>query len=414
MTLSADAIPFFSCIDNKILNERDTFLCKAHSNLSNFDFLLLCEILSEWESLPLLHDCLSIWKSYSTNDTSSILNSFHILSFNVRGLNLRIQEVLLLANSFKFDILILLETGFFDLQHCKQVFSKYKIFFQKGENSNGGVVIFIRNDLKTNRIHYELPNICVVDVLEDLPQRIIGVYAPDSKSWTWENLSPFVTSKCAFFGDFNVDLEKDKAKADSLMWWADTHFVSPYIPPHPTSKRSDRIIDFAFSSGFSISIQTYEGGTSSDHKPILSIIPTKSKEISFARNIHWKVFTTFCEYVYTFWERKWFLNDLNNVNNVYDDSITFIYLLISRCTVLFPINKYRKALPKNLRAYMSYTRALSFKQKRTGEIDLKIIVKCRRKFAKKELKRFLSDQLASSLAARNTSSPLSLSLSGPK
>jgi len=37
MELSPNAIPFFSCMDNKTLNEHDTFLCKAHSNLSHFD-----------------------------------------------------------------------------------------------------------------------------------------------------------------------------------------------------------------------------------------------------------------------------------------------------------------------------------------------------------------------------------------
>jgi hypothetical protein len=191
-----------------------------------------------------------------------------------------------------------------------------------------------------------------------------------------------------------VNVENDKAKADSLIFWADNHSLIPYIPSQPTSTRSDRIIDYIFSFSFSISIQTHEGGTSSDHKPVLSIVPIKSKEIFFARNIHWNVFTTFCEYVYSFWERRWFLNDLNNV---YDDYISFISLLTSRCTVLFPLNKYRIALPKNLRAYVAYRRALFFQQKRTGEIELKNIVKFRRKFAKNELKRFLSNQLASSL-----------------
>jgi hypothetical protein len=406
MSLSADAIPFFSCTDQKILHERDVFLYKAQSNLSHFDFRLLCDIFSEWECSPLMSNCLKIWKSYSTNDTSSVTNSFHILSFNVRGFNLRYQEVVLLSNSFKFDILILLETDSFDLQHCHQAFSKYKIFFQTGENPNGGVIILVRNDLKTNRVRCDLPNICIVDILEDEPLRIAGIYATDSKSWNWEDLTPFVTSKCALFGDFNVDLEKDKTKADFLMMWADSQFLTPFIPCQPTSMRSERIIDYVFTSGFSISIQTYKGGTASDHKPILSIVPVKSKEISFARNIHWNVFSTFCDYVFPFWEKRWHLSDLNNI---YNDYISFISFLTSRCTVLFLLDKYRIALPQELRAYMSHTRALSFRQKRTGNIELKSIVIARRKCAKKELKRFLSDQLASSLATRNTSSRASVS-----
>jgi hypothetical protein len=402
MSLSANAIPFFSCMDQKTLHVRDAFLKKALVNLSHFDFLLLCKILDEWESSPFVHDCLKIWKSYNSIDTSSIVNSFHILPFNVRGFNLRYQEVLLLSNTSKFDVLILLETGWFDLQLCSKIFSKYKVFFQKGENSNRGVIMLVRNDVKTVRISCKLPNICIVDILEGETLRIIGVYAPDSKSWQWNDLSPFITSKCAFYGDFNVDLEKDQAKADLLLSWADSLFLSPYIPSQPTSMRSERIIDFVFSSGFSVCIQTYEGGTSSDHKPLLSIIPIKSKEILFARNIHWKVFTMFCEHVYPFWEDRWCLKDLNNV---YNDYISFISLLTSRCIILFPLNKYRIALPKEIRAFMSHTRALSFRHKRTGEIELKNIVKMRRKFAKNELKHFLADQLDSSLASRNTSSP---------
>ena len=388
MDLSLYAVPFFSSIDPRILRERDLFLGKALNNLSHFDFLLLCEILYEWESSPFLRDCFNIWKCYKTNDTSSIVNSLHILSFNVRGFNSRYQEVLLLSNCFNFDILILLETGCVDLSHCCQVFSKYKIFYQKGENSYGGVIILVRNNLKTKRIQCDLSNICIVDILEDEVFRVSGVYAPDSKSWCWNYLTPFVTSKCAFFGDFNVDLEKDQAKSELLMLWADSQFLTPYTPSQPTSLRSNRIIDFLFPSDFSVNIQTYKGGTSSDHKPVLSIVPIKSKEISFARNVHWKVFTMFCEYVYPFWEKNWYLNDLDGV---YNDYITFISLLTSRCTVLFHLNKYRIALPQKLRIYMSYTRALSFRQKRTDDIVLQNIVKSRRKFAKNQLKLFLSD-----------------------
>ena len=106
MTLSADAMPFFSCINQETLLKRNAFLCQEQLNLSHFDFLLFRDIVSEWESSPLLSHCLKIWKSYSTNDTSHVVNSFHILTFNVRGFNWRYQEVLSLSTSFKFDILI--------------------------------------------------------------------------------------------------------------------------------------------------------------------------------------------------------------------------------------------------------------------------------------------------------------------
>jgi hypothetical protein len=71
--------------------------------------------------------------------------------------------------------LILLETDWFDFQLCSQVFSNYKIFFQKRENANSGVVILVRNDLKTDRIRCELLHLCIVDILEDVLVTVVGI-----------------------------------------------------------------------------------------------------------------------------------------------------------------------------------------------------------------------------------------------
>jgi hypothetical protein len=405
MTLSPHASPFFSCSSQKTLCNREIFLCTAQSSLSKFDFSLLCKILCEWESSLLLSKLLKQWELYKCDDTSSVLNSLQIVSFNVRGFELRQQEVLLLSNSFKFDIIILLETGFFDLSFCSQLFSKHKVYYQRGENSNGGVVVMIREDLNCKRIDFDLPNVCVVDIIvgvKEEPLRVIGVYAPESRSWTWQDLSVCVSSKCVLCGDFNVDLDQDKVKAEILLNWSDSQSLCPYIPECPTSLRSDRIIDYVFTSGFSVSIQTYEKNTTSDHKPVMVNIPINSTEAVMARNIHWKVFHLFCEYVYPFWETRW---DLTHLNDVYNDYTSFLSLLISRCTVLFPIDKYRIAIPGELRSYMSLTRALSFRQKRTGDLILRNVVKIRRKVAKKELKLFLLNYVSLSLAERNTSTP---------
>ena len=68
------------------------------------------------------------------------------------------------------------------------------------------------------------------------------------------------------------------------------------------------------------------------------------------------------------------------------------------------------ATPQELRMYMSYTRGLSFRQKRTGDIMLKNIVITRRKMAKSLLKQFLYSRFSSLLISCNTNSPLSISL----
>lgn len=203
-----------------------------------------------------------------------------------------------------------------------------------------------------------------------------------------------------------MDLAEDSAKENSLLSWADSVQLAPYVPAAPTSLRSSRTIDFALASGLPVSIQTYEGGTTSDHKPIISSVPWETSETKYARNVHWKVFSLFCEFVYSYWENRWHMNCLNEV---YDDYVSFMSLLTDRCTSLFPLNKYQIALPRELRAFMSHTRALSFKQKRNKDTDLKNTVRLRRRYAKNELKLFLLNRFTSSVTARNCPSPSSVS-----
>ena len=337
MTLTPNAIPFFSCSPIISHNQRDLFLQVAQFSLSRFDFQLLCDILSEWESSPLIYECFDKWKPFANVGFTGQIDSLQVLSFNVRGLDLQMQDVLLLSNSFNFDIIILLETDYFHQKHCKGLFPKYRLFSQEGENSNGGVAILTRLGLYVKRVECRTSNMCAIDLFDDASFRIIGVYAPNSKKWKWDDLSSLVSTKCAFFGDYNVDFEEDKAKTEILLSWADSHGLPPYTPSMATSKRSNRIIDYVFTSGFSVPIQTYEDSTASDHRPIISTIPVKAKETSYARNIHWKVFVLFSDYVFPFWERHW---SLERIDNTYQQYTTFLSLLSARCTVLFPLNKY--------------------------------------------------------------------------
>ncbi|CAM4785109.1 unnamed protein product [Rotaria magnacalcarata] len=109
------------------------------------------------------------------------------------------------------------------------------MFYQKGENKNGGVLVLVRLDIQATRIECKLPNVCVLDIKGEEILRIIGVYAPDSKSWIWKDLSPLLTKKGVMFGDFNVDIVQDDKKAEIFLAWIDTHFLAPFTPASPTS-----------------------------------------------------------------------------------------------------------------------------------------------------------------------------------
>ncbi|CAF1480874.1 unnamed protein product, partial [Adineta steineri] len=298
------------------------------------------------------------------------------------------------------------ETGCIDLYDYRQMFCDFKMFQQSGENSNGGILILVRNGIMVKRVECKLPNVCVIDVELEEDLRIIGVYAPDSRSWSWEDLSPFVNDKSVVYGDFNVDLEQDGVIADNFLDWADSLFLSPFVPDDPTSLRSDRKIDYAFSNINGIDIQTHKMKTTSDHSPVISVLPMKCKKQVNGKSIHWKVYSLFTEYTFQFWEKCWCFE---NVDVSYNDYIQFLSLLTARCTVIFPLSKYRIAIPPYIRCSMSYVRALSFRQKRTKSLDLKREVCYLRKIIKNELKFFLSSQLSYALQLRHTRSPISVS-----
>ena len=125
-----------------------------------------------------------------------------VLSFNVRGLGLRMHEVILLSISFEFDVLVLLEVGVYDSSDLNQCFSKYRTFYQKGENSHGGVILLTRSDMRVKRVECPLPNVCFLDVELEENLRIGGVYGSDSRSWNWHDLSRWCVSNCILLGRF--------------------------------------------------------------------------------------------------------------------------------------------------------------------------------------------------------------------
>lgn len=222
--LSPEAQPFVSSTQVK-RNRFDIQLALgfAEQFLSKYDFRFLTEIMHEWNSLPTLSSLLSHWKSYAKSNKCSISSIFRVLHFNVRGLGERWEEVLLLLDKYKVDCVVLNEVGVFDRELINQAFMNYRSFYQKGENSWGGVLILVKTSLTANRIKCETPNVCVIDIKMERVVRIIGVYAPKSKTWSWNVLSPLITNGCCVIGDFNVDInsETDEKNAKEILGWAE-------------------------------------------------------------------------------------------------------------------------------------------------------------------------------------------------
>ncbi len=230
---------------------------------------MLSDIVREWFVFPTIYACFTHWKSFFRSCTYSLSSHLRVLLFNVRGLGVRWEEVLLLSVKYEIDCLVLTEVGAVQWDTVKQAFTNFKLFYQKGENSRGGVLMLFKNSLSVERVKCDTPNVCVVEVKLEKTTRLIGMYAPKSKSWNWDVLSSYITDDCCLCGDFNVDFESksDKKAAKNLLEWADGMLLTAVIPNDSTSLRSDRTIDYAFIRGRSITLQACTDNTTSDHKP---------------------------------------------------------------------------------------------------------------------------------------------------
>ncbi len=112
----------------------------------------------------------------------------------------------------------------------------------------------------------------MIDLLLEQTTRLVALYAPASKTWYWTDLSRFITNHCMVMGDFNIDLERDGDKADELLEWMDSCSLVPVITESNTSLRSDHTIDYVVAAGVDLTIQAYEGDTTSDHKPLFGVL----------------------------------------------------------------------------------------------------------------------------------------------
>ena len=256
----------------------------------------------------------------------------------------------------------------------------------------------IRNGISATRVACVLPNVCIIELALEQTIRLATIYAPASKTWEWNDLSPFVTSSCIFMGDFNIDLERDGEKANHLLEWMDAYALGPVIPDANTSLRSERTIDYAVAAGVDLAIQTYEGDTSSDHKPLFAVLSCDTIEKVEGSRTIWSVFSLLLSYTADFWEKEWAKGVLDIT---YERFISFLSLLVDRCKRYFPRKLARPSIPPELVRLLAQSRSLSFKAKRKGDIGLRQEACRLRNLARFELRRVQQEQLDKQLKERN-------------
>ncbi|CAF0982789.1 unnamed protein product [Didymodactylos carnosus] len=202
----------------------------AKCTLSVKDYILLQTIINEWHGSPDIEMCFSIWQNMNKPKSKSTVSFLHALCFNVRGLDPRWEEIMMLTLKENFDVIILLETGKFDTTTMTDALPQYNMFYQKGENSHNGVLVLVRQNIRARPIPCDPPNVCAIDLHVHEIIRLVEMCAPESKTWTWNDLSKLISTECVLLGDFNVDLEEDVDKAQPLLAWADSLSLAPFSP----------------------------------------------------------------------------------------------------------------------------------------------------------------------------------------
>ena len=89
-------------------------------------------------------------------------------------------------------------------------------------------------------------------------------------------------------------------------------------------------------------------------------------------------------------------------DETYEEFSSFLSLLAARCTSYFPLKRARPAVPPDLLALLSRSRALSFKARRKGDMILRQEAHRMRNLVRSELKRFRQGQLTKQLNERHT------------
>ncbi|CAF3920953.1 unnamed protein product [Rotaria sp. Silwood1] len=279
--------------------------------------------------------------------------------------------------------------------------SNHVAFYQAGENPHGDVLVLIRKDIPATRVSCSLRNVCVIDLLLSEPTRLVAIYAPESKTWRWSELTNLTNNRCIIMGDFNVDIEKDGEKGDQLLEWIDSCHLRPVVPDSNTSLRSNRTIDYALTTGIDLTIQTYEEITNSDHKPLIGIFTDNDAKKRKGSRTVWSVFSLFLSYTYEFWKQKEWNTQASETT--YEEFITFLTSLNNRCQQYFALNHARPSIPYELLKLLALSRSLSFKTKRKGDIHLRNETRRLRNATRFELSRLQQEQLTKQVRERHTS-----------
>ena len=178
-------------------------------NIPMKDKKQLHPVLSEWFSSSTLNSTLRQWEDHNQQKESRINTHSDPMTFvlyNVQGLNSRGLEVIELINKVEASFIICTEVG---EAWRKCSIPDFNMFYEKGTNKNGGVIIGVGKHLKATKLETKLSNTLVLDIFGlNEPLRVIGIYWPDSQKRDINEISQFIIGNTIIAGDFNATVKQ--------------------------------------------------------------------------------------------------------------------------------------------------------------------------------------------------------------
>jgi hypothetical protein len=326
------------------------------------------ELIREWTSTPTLDALLDRWDLHKTT-TLSMMNDKEEISFlllNVSSLNAHLAEIFNLLNRVVVPIVVLTGTHHDDnsAKRFSSHFSNFNVFFAKGSNPFGGVLVAVHKSIPTKRVCHltNMENLIAVDVGEAAEAfQLVACYSPPTEPLPISIFDQLLTrnANTIIMGDFNAkhsawSRSNENQKGRSLHTWLTSstrqyplEVMNRFIS---TSTRSSATIDLIIApphmSSTAFSVLPSIG---SDHRPVVWYAPFKlfsTHNKQPVKRTYWTVFELFLTYTSPFWNTlSTSTTEMPVFFSLYE---RFLSLCTARLTFVSLGKAYKPSLPPHL------------------------------------------------------------------
>jgi Reverse transcriptase (RNA-dependent DNA polymerase)/Endonuclease-reverse transcriptase len=334
------------------------------TNLSKKQINILQDLVSEWTTTPTLENILGDWEKRRqlTSDMLNTTNDLSLLLLNISSLKRYLYDLFEVLNSLQVSIIVL--NGTRNDVHTLKQFSRYlnnfKVFFQKGTNSFGGVLVAVHRSIPVQQVpdFQNQDNLIVLDIGSCSNKfQLATYYSPPTEKLPFNIFDDIIrrNNNSVLLGDLNAkhkswsnSIENQKGRFLSE-WLKENSFqvINKFIP---TSTRSNAVIDLILTpinmSSGSFSILPSIG---SDHYPVVWSssykIPSKDRFIPIKRT-YWTLYELFITFTSTFWDNlSSIMLDKTEFFCLYE---RFLSLTMSRLTYVSYCKSYKPSIPPQI------------------------------------------------------------------